>query len=106
MAVPDLTHLQFFVLGTLLGGGRPGKSIRAELQAHGSPKSGPSFYQLMARLEDDGFVRGWYDQKVVDGQIIRQRHYEITARGRSSWQATRDFYRITAERYGDEPLPA
>ena len=105
MTVPKLTHLQFLILGMLLGGTRSGKSIRAELDEGGSPKSGPSFYQIMARLEDEGFVGGWYDQKVVEGQIIRERHYEVTALGRATWQGTRDFYQATIGRYGDDPLP-
>ena len=32
----------------------------------------------MARLEDAGLVAGEYDQKIVDGQIIKERRYALT----------------------------
>ena len=35
----------------------------------------------MARLEDAGLVAGQYEQKVVDGQIIKERRYALTPRG-------------------------
>jgi DNA-binding PadR family transcriptional regulator len=87
-----LPYLQFLVLGTLLEGVRTGREVRARLRDHSVKKSGPAFYQLMGRLEDAGFVRGAYDQEIVDGQIIKQRRYEVTARGTKAWEASRDFY--------------
>jgi DNA-binding PadR family transcriptional regulator len=90
--LPQITHLQFSVLAFLQAGERPGKAVRAQLGAHGMRRSGPAFYQLMSRLEDAGLVRGRYDQKVIDGQIIKERCYDITDAGRDAWRATRDFY--------------
>jgi hypothetical protein len=49
----------------------------------------------MARLEDAKFVRGWYLQKIVDGQIIKERRYRVLAPGLRAWQRTRDFYFAT-----------
>ena len=46
----------------------------------------------MARMEDANFVEGWYEQQIVDTQIIRERRYRITAVGRRSWNETRKFY--------------
>ena len=60
-------------------------------------QSGPAFYQSMARLEDAGFVEGWYEQQIVAAQIIRERHYRITALGRRSWNETGRFYAIHGE---------
>ncbi len=102
--IPRLTHLQFLVLGILLAKANSGKQVRVELKRHGATKSGPAFYQLMARLEDDGLVRGRYEQEVLDAQIIRERHYEITASGKRAWSSSRDFYVDMINRYGDEPI--
>ena len=91
MGLPKLSHLQFLVLGTLLEGELVGRDIRKRLTDFGVRKSGPAFYQLMARLEDSNFVRGRYEQEIVKGQIIRERCYKIRAQGTSAWNACRDF---------------
>jgi DNA-binding PadR family transcriptional regulator len=90
--IPDITHLQFLVLGMLRGSPRLGREVRRALARHGVRRTGPAFYQLMARLEDAGLVGGEYDQKVVDGQIIKERRYTLTPPGAAAWSATRDFY--------------
>ena len=92
MTLPRLTHLQFFVVSDLLRGTTRGRDLRARLRAAGVRQSGPAFYQMMAALEDAGLVSGWYEQKVVDAQIIRERHYRVLASGRKAWQSSRDFY--------------
>src|SRR5688500_1063257 len=93
MPLPEVTHLQFLVLAVLLDGGElPGRVVREKLAEAGQRKSGPAFYQFMARLEDAGLVEGWYDQKVVDGQIIKERRYRIAGRGVEAVEATRAFY--------------
>jgi len=103
--LPDLTHLQFLVLGTLVGAGdeeRRGRDLRAELSRHGVRRSAPAFYQMMARLEDAGWVEGSYTQQIVDGQIIKERGYRLTNSGQKAWTATRDFYLDTATRVARE----
>ena len=50
--IPRLTHLQFLVIGILLDEAATGKQLRAMLKTHGAKKSGPAFYQLMARMEE------------------------------------------------------
>jgi DNA-binding PadR family transcriptional regulator len=100
--LPSLTHLQFLVLGALLGtGGEPraGRELRAELTRYRVRRSAPAFYQMMARLEDAGWVEGFYTQQVVDSQIIKERGYRITAAGQRAWDGTRDFYVQTADRF-------
>ena len=92
MSLPEITHLQFSILAFLQGGERNGKAVREQLAGAGMRRSGPAFYQLMARLEDAGLVLGRYDQKVVDGQIIKERFYSISPVGVVAWEATRDFY--------------
>ena len=90
--IPRLSHLQFLVVGILRGQSVPGREIRERLKAFGIRKGGPAFYQLMSRLEDAGLVDGSYHQEIVDGQIIRERHYTLTADGSRSWEGSRDFY--------------
>jgi DNA-binding PadR family transcriptional regulator len=98
--IPDVTHLQFLVLGALRGGSRPGRYVRRALETRGIRRTAPAFYQMMARLEDGGLVDGEYDQKVVDGQIIKERRYTLTAAGEQAWSATRAFYADAIEEYG------
>ena len=90
--VPSLTHLQFLVLSRLRVGPATGRELRARLEEYAVRKSSPAFYQLMARMEDNGVVRGWYEQQIVDSQIIRERHYEITAQGQAAWDRSSEFY--------------
>jgi DNA-binding PadR family transcriptional regulator len=92
MSLPSITHLQFLVLGALMDGDSSGRRIRERLAEHRVHKTGPAFYQMMARLEDSGFVQGWYNQKIVEGQIIKERHYKITSLGIEAWESVRDFY--------------
>ena len=98
--IPDLTHLQFLVLGILRAGTRTGRHVRRALAKHGIRRTAPAFYQLMARLEDASLVSGEYDQKVVNGQIIKERRYTLTPKGEAAWTATRTFYADAIEEYG------
>jgi len=85
----SLSQLQFLVLGTLLQGERPGREIRTELERFGAHRSGPSFYQLMSRIEEAKWAEGRYEQRIIDSQIIRERTYRLTATGRQAWDDCR-----------------
>jgi len=84
--LPDLTHLQFLVLAVLHGG------VRDALAAYGVRRSAAAFYQMMARLERDGLVDGYYGQVVVGDQSVTERRYRITTAGTKVWSETRAFY--------------
>lgn len=92
MPLPRLTHLQFLVLTELARGTGRGRDLRERLHGAGVRQSGPAFYQMMALLEDAGFVRGRYEQQVVAGQIIRERHYRVEAGGKKALQDSKRFY--------------
>lgn len=92
MPLPDITHLQFSVLAILRNGEQSGHIVRDQLRGMGMRRSGPAFYQLMSRLEDAVLLIGRYDQKIIDGQIIKERFYSLTDAGNVAWEATRDFY--------------
>lgn len=90
--IPRLPHLQFLVLGVLRSTPLVGRELRDRLEEYGAKTRGPAFYQLMSRLEDAGMVEGGYQQQVVAGQIIRERHYRITASGANAWKESCEFY--------------
>src|SRR5262245_30552998 len=90
--LPDLTHLQFLVLGVLHGGEQPGRVIRDALTEYGVRRSAAAFYQLMARLERDRLVEGSYGAIVVGDQSVTERRYRITPGGAKLWAETRTFY--------------
>ena len=90
--LPHLTHLQFLVLGVLHGGEQPGRVVREALAAYGVRRTAAAFYQMMARLERDRLVEGYYGQVVVGDQSVTERRYHITAAGVKVWSDTRRFY--------------
>src|SRR5262245_7375026 len=92
LKLPELSHLQFAVLGALRGAEQLGRDLRRHLGQLQVRHSGPAFYQMMSRLEDAGLVEGWYTRKVVAGQIIKERRYAITPAGRRAWNEARAFY--------------
>ena len=91
-SLPSVTHLQFLVLDALAADEQAGRDVRRLLATHGVRNSAPAFYQMMARLEDAALVEGWYDQKVVGGQHLKERHYRIAPAGRRALTETRNFY--------------
>ena len=97
MPLPPLSSLQFSVLAALGAAPSNGRELRRALRERGVRRTLAAFYQLMARLEDAGFVDGWYEQEVIRGQLIKERHYRITAAGAVALQATRKFYAEEAE---------
>lgn len=105
MKIPELSHLQFVVLGQLISGEASGRSIRDTLRRFRVRQSGPAFYQMMARLERAGLAEGWYTRDVVEGQVIKERRYRITDSGTAAWRECRRFYeRAIREAAGEEGL--
>ena len=90
--LPTLTHLQFLVLGILRTDDQPGRVLRQALAAYGVRRSGPAFYQLMARLERARLVEGWYEQVTVGDQAVTERRYRITPEGARLWTRAQSFY--------------
>jgi DNA-binding PadR family transcriptional regulator len=91
--LPALTHLQFLILSVLLHAPHePGRVVRDTLATFGVRRTAPAFYQLMARLERDGLVEGWYEQITVGDQAVTERRYRITRAGAARWEDTRQFY--------------
>ena len=94
--LPPLSHLQFLALGVILSNDEPGRVIRDVVADYGVRRTGAAFYQLMARLERDGLIDGWYEPVVVGDQTVRERRYRITGAGSRAWRQTRSFYETVA----------
>jgi DNA-binding PadR family transcriptional regulator len=94
--LPPLSHLQFLALGVILASEEPGRVIRDVVADYGERRTVAAFYQLMARLERDGLVDGWYEPVIVGDQSVRERRYRITAAGTRAWRETRAFYETVA----------
>ena len=101
--LPRITHMQFLVLGLLRDGERPGRVLRDALAAHGVKRSAPAFYQLMARLERDRLVDGWYEQVAAGDQSVTERRYRLRPSGKKLWTEARDFYSTLIARAGERP---
>ena len=94
--LPPLSHLQFLALGVILASEEPGRVIRDVVADYGERRTVAAFYQLMARLERDGLVDGWYEPVIVGDQSVRERRYRITTAGTRAWRETRAFYETVA----------
>ena len=79
ITLPPLTHLQFAVLDALGASETSGRELRARLREKGIKKSGPAFYQLMSRLEEAKYVKGWYTEEIIDG-LSRVPNLRVIAR--------------------------
>jgi DNA-binding PadR family transcriptional regulator len=92
MSIPRLTYLQFLVLSLLRDGDRSGRHLRDHLAGYQATGSGPAFYQMMARLEESGYVEGNYESSEVRGYVVKERVYGITVRGNAALEEVRLFY--------------
>jgi DNA-binding PadR family transcriptional regulator len=106
--LPEITHLQFLVLEALAERETSGRALRAMLATYGITNSAPAFYQMMSRLEEAGLADGWYDQRVVDGQHIKERCYRLAKAGKRTLADTRSFYldRLAAAKVVKKPSHA
>lgn len=104
-AVPELNHLQLFVIKSVEIDAHSGMFIRALLSELGEEKSLAAFYQFMSRLEEQGMLEGWYETESIDGQTIKSRHYSATLEGKAQLKKVRMFYRpvVRTKRTVDAP---
>lgn len=100
MSVPELSHLQIAVLDALGAKELSGRELREALKQSKISKSGPAFYQIMSRLEDAKFVAGRYDEKVIEGQRIKERRYQLTGEGSKALRNAVNFYTPITLRHG------
>lgn len=91
MSIPKISHLQAAVLDSLTDC-VSGRELRVRLAGRGIKQSSPSFYRMMARLEDLGLVEGSYVNREIAGQIVRERRYTIRAGGIAALEEAKLFY--------------
>jgi DNA-binding PadR family transcriptional regulator len=90
--LPGITHLQFVVLGLLHGGEQAGREVREVLVRYGVKSTTAAFYQMMARLERDRLIEGWYGQVTIGDQAVTERRYRLRPPGERLWREARAFY--------------
>lgn len=92
--IPEVTHLQFLVLGALAEGERAGREIRELIARYGVRRTSAAFYQMMARLERQRWIEGWYEQVTVGDQAVTERRYRMKPAGVRAWNEARAFYAL------------
>jgi DNA-binding PadR family transcriptional regulator len=105
-SLPPLSHLQALALGLLRSGDRPGRLVREAMAGYGVRHSAAAFYQMMARLERDGFVAGRYEAVWAGDQQVTERWYLLTAAGERAWQRTQAFYQAIGRAADEGYSPA
>jgi DNA-binding PadR family transcriptional regulator len=87
-----LTDVQILFLEAVGADKVSGRQLRQQLAELGWHKSAPVFYQFAARLEDEKLIKGWYEQRTIAGQPVRERYYMLTAHGKQALIETLHFY--------------
>lgn len=90
--IPKLTDVQMLFLEAIGAEKVSGRQLREKLAELGWRRSAPVFYQFAARLEDEKLIEGWYEQRTIAGQPVRERFYELTAHGKQALVETLHFY--------------
>ena len=98
MPLPEMSSLQFLVVGCLFSGRQSSVKLRAAINAAGQKISPTSLCKLMCRMEKLNFVCRHYRKTMLRNCRIRECHYEVTDLGLAIWKKTRAFY-------ADAPLP-
>ncbi len=91
MSLPKISHVQFAILAALIGGPMTGRELRKVLKEEGALRSGPAFYQLMARMEGGKLVKGTDERVEIKGYPVTQKRYRVLAGGRSAFSGTLAF---------------
>ena len=90
--IPKLTDVQVLFLEAIGVEKVSGRQLREQLAERGWRRSAPVFYQFAARLQNEGLIRGWYEQRTIAGQPVRERFYELTAHGKQALVEMLRFY--------------
>ncbi len=96
MNQPILSALQFAVLDAIGAARLKGSDLRESLRKNGFLKSGPAFYQLMARLEESRFISAETESTPMQGFTLKERFYRLTGEGHKALRDTLAFYQSSA----------
>jgi DNA-binding PadR family transcriptional regulator len=99
MGAQSLSHVQAMILQLITeaasapsegsSGRVAGIDLRSQLKAEGYGTSGPGFYQIMGRLEDNGYIKACESKVMIGGKSYRQKEYSITGAGRNALEEYR-----------------
>ncbi len=92
MNLPELSHKQYAVLDCLRADELSGRELRARLGEAGFGKTRASFYQFMARLEDQKFVRVRRVPVEANGQTYYEHFYSLSGAGVAALNESDFFY--------------
>ncbi len=81
MSLPPISTLQILVLNTIGSEEVSGPELRDKLTKEGFRKSAPSFYQVMDRLKQAGYVESRYATEEVGGYKVRVKYFQMTGEG-------------------------
>ena len=79
----SLTSPELKVLSTLMGQDRYGLEMVQTIQEAGGRMLLGSLYNILRRLEKNGFVESYWDDNVQERGGNRRRYYKITGAGES-----------------------
>lgn len=91
-ALPDITHVQFFALESLMVCPLRGKDLHDELEEFGWLRTDTTFPELINQLEKLGFVVGFYAVRIRGDVEVVDHRYELTVAGMRAYHAARPFY--------------
>lgn len=100
MNLPELSHKQYAVLDCLRADELSGRQLRALLGEEGFGKTRASFYQFMARLEDQKFVNLRRSPVEANGQTYYEHFYSLSGTGVAALNETEIFYASARGRVG------
>jgi len=103
MAIPSITTLQGLTIQLISKTEIRGRELRELLEKNGAKMSSPAFYQMMARLEENGFIGGRYVTKRLEGNTIKERWYKAHVKGQRALEGLQAFCR---QHFGEVVLSA
>ena len=99
MDLPRITHRQYAVLGAIGGESISGRELRKQLKRAGIRHSRGAFYQLMARLEDGGFVEPSEEDVLIGDQRYKERWYRLSGDGANAMREVEMYYARGGQEY-------
>jgi predicted transcriptional regulator len=100
MSLPEMTHLQVFVMNRLWDHPMTTTDIRESLAELGQERSQPGVCQLMVRMEEAGWVTKEPVRVMKRGQYYHESMYAYTQEGLDAFFEAGDFYKGLATKAG------
>ena len=99
--LPEMSGLQFLVVGLLFDGPRSGAQLRRRMKAAGVKIGPSSFSRLMQRMADANYLYAQTEKGPSGCRLVRPRQFEVTDLGVGIWRRVREFYAAADEPAAD-----